>query len=102
MKIIDSKYSFDILRDVQLGDNHAITIKNFIAHFFYGLRKKGLSSYPSEDEFVLEYNQSGLYQCIGFEVPSGSKVQVKVEKKGWALRSGDRVFPIRKAILRLV
>ena len=102
MKIIDSKYSFDILRDVQLGDNHAITIKNFIAHFFYGLRKKGLSSYPSEDEFVLEYNQSGLYQCIGFEVPSGSKVQVKVEKKGWALRSGNRTFPIRKAILRLV
>jgi len=102
IQIIDSKYSFDILRDVQLGDNHSISVKNFIAHFFYGLRKKGLSTYPSEDEFVLEYNQSGLYQCIGFEVPSGSKVQVKVEKKGWALRSGNRTFPIRKAILRLV
>ncbi len=101
LKIIDSKYSFDVLRSVQLGDEHAITIKNFIAHLFYSLRKKSFVSYPEQEQFDLDYDQSGLYQCINFEVPPGGKIRVKVEKQGWALKKGSRLFPVRKAVLKL-
>ena len=101
LRIIDSKYSFDILRSVQLGDEKNITIKNFLAHLFYSLRKKGVVTYPSENEFELTYEQSGLYNCIGFEVPPDGKATVKTEKPGWALSKGGRIYPIKKAVLRL-
>jgi hypothetical protein len=101
LKSIDSKYSFDALRSVQLGEDQSITMRNFIAHLFYCLRKKAFFSYPTNDEFDLEYEQSGLYQCLGFQVPAGGKVHVKVEKTGWAFKREDRIFPIRKAVLRL-
>jgi len=100
LKIIDSKYSFDVLRSVQLGDEHSITMKNFIAHLFYSLRKKSFISYPEKEQFDLDYDQSGLYQCINFEVPPGGQVRVKVEREGWAIRKGTRLFPVRKAVLR--
>lgn len=99
-KSVDSKYSLDVLRSVQLREEHSITLKNFIDHLFYCLRKNGLAVYPNTDEFDLNYNQSGLYRSIDFEVPPGEEVHVKVEKKGWALVRGGRVFPIRKAILK--
>jgi hypothetical protein len=102
LRVVDSKYSFDILRSVQLGDEKSITMKNFLAHFFYSLRKKGVVTYPSENEFELTYEQSGLYNCIGFEVPPDGKATVKTEKPGWALSKGGRIFPIKKAVLRLV
>jgi len=101
LKVLDSKYSFDILRSVQLGEEKSITMKNFLAHFFYSLRKKGVVTYPSENEFELTYEQSGLYNCIGFEVPPDGKATVKTEKPGWALSKGERIFPIKKAVLRL-
>lgn len=100
LKIIDSKYSFDVLRSVQLGDEHSITIRNFIAHLFYSLRKKSFVSYPEKEQFDLDYDQSGLYQCINFAVPPGGQVRVKVEREGWAIRKGTRLFPVRKAVLR--
>ena len=101
LRVVDSKYSFDILRSVQLGDEKSITMKNFLAHFFYSLRKKGVVTYPSENEFELTYEQSGLYDCIGFEVPPDGKATVKTEKPGWALSKGGRIFPVKKAVLRL-
>ena len=64
LRVVDSKYSFDILRSVQLGEEKSITMKNFLAHFFYSLRKKGVVTYPSENEFELTYEQSGLYNWI--------------------------------------
>ena len=38
---------------------------------------------------------------IGFEVPPDGKATVKTEKSGWALSKGGRIFPIKKAVLRL-
>lgn len=101
LKIIDSKYSFDVLRSIQLGDEKSITMKNFIAHFFYGLRKKGLVTYPADDEFELSYEQSGLYDCVGFEVSPGNVEHVKTEKQGWAIKNGESLFPVKKAVIKL-
>jgi hypothetical protein len=100
-KNVDSKYSFDVLRSVQLGEDHSVSTKNFVDHLFYSLRRKGFAAYPITEEFDLEYDQCGLYQCVGFEVPPGGKVHVKVEKRGWAFIKGIRIFPVRKAILKL-
>ncbi len=97
---IDSKYSFDILRAIQLGEEQSITIKNFLSHLLYTLRKKGFSTYPAQKTFELDYEYSGLYKCIGFEVPPGGKVNVKVEKIGWAIIADDKIFPVNKAIIR--
>jgi len=101
IKNVDSKYSFDVLRSVQLGEDRSVSTKNFVDHLFYSLRRKGFAAYPITEEFDLEYDQSGLYQCVGFEVPAGGKVHVKVEKRGWAFIKGIRIFPVRKAILKL-
>ena len=100
LKIINSKYSFDILRSIQLGDERTVTIKNFLGHFFYGLRKKGLVSYPTENEFELSYEKSGLYVCLGFEIAPNTAETVKTEKQGWAIRKGDRLYPIDKALVK--
>lgn len=102
LKIIDSKYSFDILRSVQIGDEQSISIKTFLAHFFYSLRKKGLTTYPTDEQFDLHYDLSGLYQCNGFEIAPSTACTVKVEKYGWALKKDGRILPIKKAIVRLV
>lgn len=101
LKIINSKYSFDVLRSIQLGDERSVTIKNFLGHFFYGLRKKGLVSYPTENEFELSYKKSGLYECLGFEVAPGKVEKVKIEKQGWAIKTGNTLYPIDKALVKL-
>ena len=101
LKIIDSKYSFDVLRSIQLGEEKSVTMKNFIAHFFYGLRKKGLVPYPADEQFELSYEQSGLYDCVGFEVSPGNIEHVKTEKQGWAIKKGGSLFPVKKAVIKL-
>jgi hypothetical protein len=100
LRIIDSKYSIDVLESVSLGDDKSITIKNFLGHFFYSSRKNGLTLYPSVEEFNLNYEQSGLYNCVGFEILPGESKLVAVEKNGWAIKREERLFPIKKAIVR--
>jgi hypothetical protein len=102
LKIIDSKYSFDVLRSIQLGEERSVTIKNFLSHFFYGLRKKGLTTYPSEEFFDLSYEQSGLYDCLGFEVTPGEVEKVRTERQGWAIKKGGILFPVKKAVIKRV
>ena len=102
LKMIDSKYSFDVLQEIQLGGEQIITMKNFLGHLFYALRKKGVSPYPNEQEFDLPYEQSGLYDCLEFEVLPSETKRVHVVKKGWAIKQRDRTFPVRKAQVKLV
>jgi hypothetical protein len=102
LKMIDSKYSFDVLQEIQLGGEQIITMKNFLGHLFYTLRKKGFSPYPHEAEFDLPYEQSGLYDCLEFEVSPSESKRVNVVKKGWAIKQRDRILPIRKAQVRLI
>jgi hypothetical protein len=101
LKLIDSKYSFDVLNSVQLGQDSHLTLRSFVAHLFYSLRKKGFGEYPSQEEFDLSYELSGLYDCEGFEVPPGETRRVRVVRKGWALLSKDRTLPIRRAKVAL-
>ena len=100
LKIIDSKYSFDVLQEIQLGGEQVVTLKNFLGHLFYALRKRGFTSYPMETEFELSYEHSGLYDCLEFNVPPDGSVTVQVVKKGWALKQRDRILPIKKAQIR--
>lgn len=102
LKLIDSKYSLDTLHAIQLGESSSISIKNFVSHLFYVLRKKGVSTYPDIDTFELHYEDSGLYSCQGFQIEPGDRRRVEVVKKGWGIRSKDRLFPIRFAQLKLV
>ena len=101
LKRVDSKYSLDVLRSAQLGEDYSITIKNFISHFFYCLRKKGLSNYPDQEEFELDYKKAGLYDCVGFSLSPGDNRRVRVEKQGWAFHRQGRIFPVKKAVVRL-
>jgi len=97
MKTIDTKYSFDILNAVQLGEDTHLTLRSFVSHLFYALRKKGFSEYPRDAKFVLTYDMSGLYDCDGFEVPPAGEVSVKVTRKGWAFELRGRWIPVRRA-----
>ena len=97
LKTIDSKYAFDILNAVQLGEESHLTLRSFTAHLFYALRRRGFSEYPKDETFDLNYEASGLYECEGFEVPPGSSVAVKVTRKGWALKAKGRWLPVRRA-----
>jgi hypothetical protein len=97
LKTIDTKYAFDTLSAVQSGEDTHLTLRSFVSHLFYALRKRGLSEYPKEDQFTLTYEASGLYDCDGFEVPPAGSVQVKVIRRGWALNARGRWLPIRRA-----
>jgi hypothetical protein len=97
LKTLDTKYSFDILNSVQFGEATHLTLRSFVSHLFYALRKKGFSEYPKEEQFVLTYEMSGLYDCDGFEIPPGDSVHVKVVRKGWALSARGQWFPVRRA-----
>ena len=97
LKTIDSKYAFDTLNAVQLGEETHLTLRSFAAHLLYALRKRGFSEYPKEEIFTLSYEASGLYECEGFEVPAGSSFPVKVTRKGWALKARGRWLPVRRA-----
>lgn len=101
LKLIDSKYSFDALSAVNLGDDSHLTLRSFVAHLFYSLRKRGFGEYPTADEFDLSYDESGLYDCDGFEVPPGGTRRVRVLKRGWALVSKERTLPVRRARVAL-
>jgi len=94
---IDAKYGFDILNSVQLGENTPLTLRSFVSHLFYALRKRGLSEYPKEEQFALPYETSGLYDCDGFEVPPSGSTQVRVSRKGWAFNVRGRWLPVRRA-----
>lgn len=100
LKLIDSKYSFDMLHDIQLGEPPTVTMNNFIAHLLYVLRKKGLCTYQDSDAFDLNYDQSGLYNCLGFQVGPGTTIRVTVVTKGWGIKSRNRLIPIRYAQVR--
>jgi hypothetical protein len=97
LKTIDAKYAFDTLNAVQVGEDTHLTLRSFVAHLFYALRKRGFAEYPKDDEFTLTYDASGLFDCEGFEVPPGGSLPVKVTRKGWALNARGRWLPIRRA-----
>jgi hypothetical protein len=97
IRVIDSKYSLDTLDSIQLGAESPLSLRAFVAHFFFALRKQGLVPYPDHAEFHLSYDESGLYECSGFEVAPGERILVVVQRKGWALMRDDRLLPIRKA-----
>jgi hypothetical protein len=97
LKIVDTKYGFDTLNSIQMGDNTHLTLRSFLSHLFYALRKRGFSEYPKEDCFELSYEASGLYDCDGFEVPPAGCVRVRVTKKGWGFESRGQWFPVRRA-----
>ena len=101
LKLIDSKYAFDVLQGIQMGEESFLTMKNFLSHFFYALRKKGFVTYPETDKFDLPYELSGLYECMGFEVAPGKAEKVTVVRSGWALRCKEELFPVRKAQVKL-
>ncbi len=94
---IDSKYPFDSLRSTLHGNDELVTLKGLIGQLFFAFNKVGFAQYPDRDEFDLHYEQSGLYESHGFEIPPSSFLRVRVEKKGWALRRGQFVQPVRKA-----
>jgi hypothetical protein len=97
LKTIDSKYAFDTLNAVQLGEDTHLTFRSFASHLFYALRKRGFSEYPKEESLTLTYEASGLYECEGFEVQPGNSIPVKVSRKGWALKVRGRWLPVRRA-----
>lgn len=97
LKIIDTKYAFDTLNSVQLGEQTHLTFRSFVTHLFYALRKRGFVEYPKEEEFLLTYESSGLYDCDGFEVPPSGSLNVKVTKKGWAFDVRGKWLPVRRA-----
>jgi hypothetical protein len=97
LKILDTKYAFDTLNSVQIGEETHLTLRSFVTHLFYALRKRGFAEYPNEDEFVLPYEASGLYDCDGFEVPPAGSVKVRVVRKGWAFNARGKWLPVRRA-----
>lgn len=97
LKTIDAKYAFDTLNAVQLGDETHLTLRSFVSHLFYSLRKQGFAEYPDQASFNLTYDDSGLYDCDGFEVALGETVPVRVIRKGWALRTKGKLSPVRRA-----
>jgi hypothetical protein len=99
LRLIDAKYSLDSLESIQLGADTPLSLRAFVSHLLYVLRKHGLGPYPESTDFSLSYDQSGLFECSDFEVPPGGSVPVVVQKKGWAIVRGGRLFPVRKARL---
>jgi hypothetical protein len=99
-KAIESKYPLDKLSDAQHSDDPMLSLKSVLSHLFFVLRRQGLSSYPTEDVFELSYEKAGLFECLGFEVPPGESRPVEVVQRGWAIKSGDRLLPIRRAQVR--
>lgn len=99
-KAIESKYPLDTLSDAQHSDDPMLSLKSVVSHLFFVLRRQGLTAYPTEDTFDLPYEKAGLYECLNFEVPPGESRQVEVVQRGWAIKSGDRLLPIRRARIR--
>jgi hypothetical protein len=102
VRLIDAKYSLDLLKSIQLGSDSPVTLRSFVSHVLFALTKKGLISYPTEERFDLSYEQSGLYECDGFEVKPGETVSVTVVRRGWALQAKERLLPVRRARVECV
>ena len=100
-KAIESKYPLDKLSDAQHSDDPMLSLKSVVSHLFFVLRRQGLTSYPTEDAFDLSYEKAGLFECLGFEVPPGELREVEVVQRGWAIKAGDRLLPIRRAQVRI-
>jgi len=100
-KAIESKYPLDKLSDAQHSDDPMLSLKSVVSHLFFVLRRQGLTSYPTEDAFELSYEKAGLFECLGFEVPPGELREVEVVQRGWAIKAGDRLLPIRRAQIRI-
>ncbi len=100
-KAIESKYPLDKLSDAQHSDDPMLSLKSVLSHLFFVLRRQGLTAYPTEDTFDLSYENAGLFECLSFEVPPGESRQVEVVQRGWAIKSGDRLLPIRRAQVRI-
>jgi hypothetical protein len=97
LAVIDSKYPLDTLWLLQQGKAEEISLVGLVGQFFLALRKAGLVRYPDHEEFELAYDQSGLYDCQGFDVPPGQSVRVRVDRRGWALRRDRSLLPVRRA-----
>jgi hypothetical protein len=97
LAIIDSKYPLDTLWSLQQGKAEEISLVGLVGQFFLALRRAGLVRYPDHEEFELAYDQSGLYDCQGFDVPPGQSVRVRVDRRGWALRRDRSLLPVRRA-----
>ena len=100
-KAIESKYPLDKLSDAQHSDDPMLSLKSVLSHLFFVLRRQGLAAYPTEDTFDLPYEKAGLFECLSFEVPPGESRPVEVVHRGWAIKSGDRLLPIRRAQVRI-
>ena len=100
-KAIESKYPLDKLADAQHSDDPMLSLKSVLSHLFFVLRRQGLTAYPTEDAFDLPYEKAGLFECLSFEVPPGESRQIEVVQRGWAIKSGDRLLPIRRAQVRI-
>ena len=100
--LIDEKYPLDTLQTITQGAESGFTLKQFVSHLLYGLRKRGFGPYPDVAQFELSYDDSGLYDCVGFEIAPNAKMRVVVQHKGWAFRHGKSVIPVRRARVRPV
>ena len=100
-KAVESKYPLDKLSDAQHSDDPMLSLKSVLSHLFFVLRRQGLTAYPTEDTFGLSYEKAGLFECLSFEVPPGESRQVEVLQRGWAIKSGDHLLPIRRAQVRI-
>lgn len=97
VRLIDAKYSLDTLKGIQLGNESPLTLRSFVSHVLYALTKKGLVSYPTEDDMLLSYEKSGLFECEDFQVAPGETLRVAVVRRGWAVQARDRLLPVRRA-----
>lgn len=100
-KAIESKYPLDKLSDAQHSDDPMLSLKSVLSHLFFVLRRQGLTAYPTEDGFDLAYEKAGLFDCLDFEVRAGETRAAEVVQRGWAIKCGDRLLPIRRAQVRL-
>jgi hypothetical protein len=100
-KAIESKYPLDTLSDAQHSDDPMLSLRSVLGHLFFVLRRQGLTSYPTEDTFDLPYEKVGLYECLDFEVKSGETRSAEVVQRGWAIKTGGQLLPIRRAQVRL-
>lgn len=100
-KAIESKYPLDKLSDAQHSDDPMLSLKSVLSHLFFVFRRQGLIAYPTADTFDLPYEKAGLFECLSFEVSPGESRPVEVVQRGWAIMSGDRLLPIRRAQVRI-
>jgi len=100
-KAIESKYPLDKLSDAQHSDDPMLSLRSVLSHLFFVLRRQGLTAYPTEDTFELAYEKAGLFECLSFEVPPDESRHVEVVQRGWAIKSANRLLPIRRAQVRM-